>query len=329
MSRQSAKPRDGDHKWEERRGRRSVPRVTAWYRDGLRFACKRCGNCCSGKGSVVVVTPREREAIARHLGMSVPEFETKHARIAWYSERAGRPVGEAAADDDVVLVDHDETGDCEWLVRNADGTTACRVNAAKPDQCASYPFWPRIVGSREAWEAEGERCKGIGEGDPVPAAEVERRAGLDEAMEDLELLLQELDYEVKDIGARCWLSGDCCDFDAAGHRLFTSEIEARRFAKGVDLTGRDPNSTQCPAWKDRRCTAREHRPLACRTYFCDPRFKDAVHELTERYVTRLKWLHEKHGLPWDYRDFLSHLARIAASLPNVATPANDRYQPPA
>jgi Fe-S-cluster containining protein len=302
--------------------------VTAWYRDGLRFACKRCGNCCSGKGSVVVVSPREREALARQTGMSVAEFEERHCRIAWYCPEPGRPVSEATPDDDVVLIDDDETGDCEWLVRNADGTTACRVNAAKPDQCASYPFWPRIVGSREAWEDEGARCKGIGQGEPVPAAEVERRAGLEAAMEDLELLLAELDYEVKDLGARCWLSGDCCDFDAAGHRLFTSEIEARRFAKGVDLTGWDSASRLCPAWKDRRCTAREHRPMACRTYFCDPRFETRVNELTERYVTRLKWLHEKHGLAWDYRDHLAHLERIAASVPNVARAANDRCPSP-
>jgi Fe-S-cluster containining protein len=285
--------------------------MAEWYADGLRFACRRCGNCCSGKGSVVVVTPREREALARRLGMTVAEFEARHTRVSM---------------DDVVLVDDEETGDCEWLERRADGTTACRVNAAKPDQCRSYPFWPRVVASRESWEAEGRRCRGIGRGEAVPAAEIDRRSGLDDAMADLDLLLEELDHEVADMGARCWLSGDCCDFDAAGHRLYTSDIEARRFARGVDLSGWDPESGQCPAWKDRRCTAREHRPLACRTYFCDPRVKDRVQDLTERYVTRLKWLHEKHRLAWDYRDFLGHLARIRRAMPGVSSPANDRYQ---
>lgn len=283
--------------------------MTAWYRDGLRFACRRCGNCCSGKGSVVIVTPREREAIARHLAMSAAEFDARHTKVAF---------------DDVVLIDDPETGDCEWLERNPDGTTACRVNAVKPDQCRSYPFWPRVVASKQAWEAEAQRCKGIGEGGVIPAEEVERRSGLDEALSDLDLLLDELDAEVRDLGARCWLSGDCCDFDARGHRLFTSEIEARRFAKGVDLAGWDPASRQCPAWKDRRCTAREHRPLACRTYFCDPAFAERVQDLTERYITRLKWLHEKHGLAWDYRDFLEHAERIRAALPASVAPGNDR-----
>jgi Fe-S-cluster containining protein len=291
--------------------------VSAWYRDGVRFSCKRCGACCTGRGSIVVVTPREREALARHLGIGVAEFESKHTKTAF---------------DETVLLDDAETGDCEWLERNADGTTGCRVNDAKPDQCRSYPFWPRTLASRETWEDEAKRCKGIGAGEVIPEEEIERRAGLDDALEDLDLLLEELDYEVKDLGARCWLSGDCCDFDAAGHRLYTSEIEARRFAKGVDLAGWDPASRLCPAWKDRRCTAREHRPLACRTYFCDPKFAERTRELTERYVARLKWLHEKHRLAWDYRDLLDHLATIRGKSRGSERPidvpaGNDRYQP--
>ena len=49
-----------------------------------------------------------------------------------------------------------------------------------------------------------------------------------------------------------------------------------------------------------------------------------MNELTERYITRLKWLHEKHRLNWDYRDFLDHLALMRESLPNVSSAANDR-----
>ena len=252
------------------------------------------------------MSAREREALARHLGMSVEQFEREHTRL----DR-----------DDTVLLDRGTEGDCEWLERRADGTTGCRVNPAKPDQCRAYPFWPRVVASPAAWKREAGRCRGIGQGDVIPPAEIERRTGLEHALADLDTLFEELEHEVRALGARCWLSGDCCDFSAAGHRLFTSEIEAVRFAQGVDLAGWDPASGLCPAWKDRRCTAREHRPLACRTYFCDPAFKDRVQDLTERYVTGLKGLHRKHDLVWDYRDFLVHLEAIR----NVAK-ANDRYQ---
>ena len=233
--------------------------------------------------------------MARHLGMSVPDFEREHTK---------------QDDEDVVLLDRGPRGDCEWLERHADGTTACRVQPAKPDQCRTYPFWPRLLRSRAAWEAEGRKCKGVGEGEPIPAEEVERRAGLADARADLDLLLEELEHEVRALGARCWISGDCCDFGAAGHRLYASTLEAERFAQGVDLSGWDPASGLCPAWKDRRCTAREHRPLGCRTYFCDPAYRERVHDLTERYVTSLKGLHERHRIPWDYREWTAHLARI-------------------
>ena len=270
----------------------------SWYDEsGLRFRCKRCGNCCSGKGSVVIVSRREREALANHLRMRITDFEEKHTR-----ESLG----------DRVLLDVPGGSDCEWLIRNRDGTTGCRVNDAKPDQCATYPFWPRIVQDQERWEVEGESCRGIGNGKPIPAEEVDRRAGLRRFREALDTLMGELDAEIEALGPTCWISGNCCDFPAAGHRLYTSRAEAERFARGVDLEGWDPESGLCPAWKDRRCTAREHRPSACRSYFCDPQTEDQTRDITERYTTALKSLHDKYRVPWDYRDLLVHLADMRA-----------------
>lgn len=268
--------------------------TTPWYRRGLAFDCARCGNCCGGRGRVVVVTEREVEALARHAGVTPAEFRADHTQVSM---------------EDTVLRDGPD-GFCEWLDRAPDGTTSCRVNAAKPDQCRSYPFWPRILKSRAAWEDEGARCKGVGRGEPIAVEEVERRAGIDEVRAALDLLMDELDAEVRDLGAVCWLSGDCCDFPTAGHRLYASRIEAERFAAGVDLTDWDPASGLCPAWKGGRCTARAHRPTACRTYFCDPNHEERVHDVTERAITRLKWLHDRRKIPWDYRDWIAHLTEI-------------------
>ncbi|MCG3135886.1 MAG: hypothetical protein HMLKMBBP_03662 [Planctomycetes bacterium] len=268
-----------------------------WYRDGLRFSCHRCGNCCVGQGSVVVVNDREVEALARSRGMTVAAFRAAHTRDSF---------------GDTVLVDRAD-GSCEWLERGADGKTSCRVHDAKPDQCRSYPFWPRVLRSPESWRAEGAKCRGIAEADgpPIPADEIDRKTGKADALEALDLLLEELDAEVPELGATCWLSGDCCDFPKAGHRLFATRLEAERFARGVDLRGFDASKGLCPAWKGGRCTAREHRPSACRVYFCDPNAAEKVNDLGERTVTRLRWLHERHGLPWDYREWTSHLAELA------------------
>ncbi len=273
----------------------STPGDSRWYAAGLRFRCERCGNCCGGKGSVVQLSPRETEALANHVGMSVAEFRAEHTRES---------LGET------VLLDRPGSTDCEWLERNRDGTTACRVNAAKPDQCRDYPFWSRVVRDRESFEHEGESCRGIGRGDTIPADEIDRRAGLVRFREAVETLLEEVDAEVRALAPVCFASGNCCDFPRAGHRLYVSRAEAERLARGVDLAKWDASSGLCPAWKDRRCTAREHRPLACRTYFCDPRTESQTGDMAERYTGALKSLHARHNVPWDYRDLLAHLADL-------------------
>jgi len=267
----------------------------SWYEDGLRFACRRCGNCCTGKGTYVDVGPQEIAALARATAMTPEDFRERHTIT-----RHGK----------TVLLDTGDAGDCEWLVRDEDGGSTCRVHAATPDQCRSYPFWPRLLRTRTAWEAEGATCRGIGQGEVIAADEVARRAGVERAFEDLDELLEDLVHEVEGVGVQCRLRGDCCDFPTAGHRLYATRLEAERFARNLDLSGWDPDSGLCPAWKDRRCTAREQRPLACRTFFCDPAFTDAVQDLTERSITRLKGLHDKHRIPWDYRDWIAHLAAL-------------------
>ena len=40
----------------------------------------------------------------------------------------------------------------------------CTIYPVRPTQCRTYPFWPENVESKEEWEAEDERCPGIGKG---------------------------------------------------------------------------------------------------------------------------------------------------------------------
>jgi hypothetical protein len=51
---------------------------------------------------------------------------------------------------------------CEFL---KDG--GCSVHEAKPFQCASFPFWPELVGNTKNWRKTGEWCPGIGKGELV------------------------------------------------------------------------------------------------------------------------------------------------------------------
>jgi Fe-S-cluster containining protein len=56
-----------------------------------------------------------------------------------------------------------------------DAAGKCRVYAARPVQCRTYPFWPELVGSAAAWNREARRCEGINRGRAV-ARSVIRRA---------------------------------------------------------------------------------------------------------------------------------------------------------
>ena len=44
----------------------------------------------------------------------------------------------------------------------------------KPTQCRTFPFWPDLLGSEDEWKETKRYCPGIGKGDFVPLAEVER-----------------------------------------------------------------------------------------------------------------------------------------------------------
>lgn len=116
-----------------------------WYANGLLFTCMRCGRCCRRPG-IVVLTAQEMGRIAIFLEIPAEEFFRR-----FVSMRGGR----------LVLKDGPK-GECTFYDWD---TGLCRVYACRPAQCRTYPFWPSVVGSREAWEGEAAFCPGIGRGD--------------------------------------------------------------------------------------------------------------------------------------------------------------------
>ena len=119
-----------------------------WARDGLTFACTRCGHCCRRPG-YVQVTESEGEAIAQAL-------HGPTARAADLSPRVWSSAGDGAWEIEVV------EGGAGCPLLRPDGT--CSVEAVKPAQCATYPFWPEVVRNERTWRAEGRECEGIGQG---------------------------------------------------------------------------------------------------------------------------------------------------------------------
>ena len=135
----------------------------------------------------------------------------------------------------------------------------------------------------------------------------------------LAAIYRDLAADVAAAGPVCELSGRCCRFKEYGHTLFISRPEAEALlAEGLPANA-VIDDAGCPFQIDGLCTARDRRPLGCRVYYCDARYAGTGEALSERYVKRLKQLHEETGVPWDYRPLARFLEeRRSCGTPNVA-----------
>jgi Fe-S-cluster containining protein len=126
-----------------------------WYRDGLRFHCTRCGNCCTGEPGFVWVDDDEIRSIAQFRGEPADHVLRLHTRLA----DGGRTLREKP------------NGDCVFYDRKA----GCTIYPVRPKQCRTWPFWQSNVHSREAWQNACQTCPGAGHGELISAEEITRR----------------------------------------------------------------------------------------------------------------------------------------------------------
>jgi Fe-S-cluster containining protein len=135
---------------------------------GLRFECTRCGRCCTARDGFahVYLNQEEVAALARELRLTLREFSRRYTFRDEYGWTQLVP-GE---------------GRCIFLEPHG-GT--CRVYAARPAQCRSFPFWPRLVEDGQWTEPARALCEGVDRGRLYSAEEVEARMReLIEAEED-------------------------------------------------------------------------------------------------------------------------------------------------
>lgn len=127
----------------------------AWYSDGLRFQCTRCGNCCTGTPGFVWINDEELSALAAYRNEPAGQVVTLYTRQA----RRGLTLREKA------------NGDCIFYDRHL----GCTVYEVRPRQCRTWPFWESTVRDPEAWQRTCKECPGAGSGDLISAEEITRR----------------------------------------------------------------------------------------------------------------------------------------------------------
>jgi Fe-S-cluster containining protein len=126
-----------------------------WYKDGLRFACTRCGKCCTGEPGFVWVNDEEIAAISALRNEPVDEVRGLYTREGYRG----------------VTLREKANGDCIFFDRES----GCTVYEARPRQCRTWPFWESNVATPEGWERTQSVCPGSGQGELFSAEEITRR----------------------------------------------------------------------------------------------------------------------------------------------------------
>jgi Fe-S-cluster containining protein len=139
--------------------------------------------------------------------------------------------------------------------------------------------------------------------------------GLADAMR---ALYAELDERIAGHKPTCWNHGDCCKLGSYGHRLYATSAELAYFRLGHASAWRDPgDSTSCPYQIEGMCTAREHRPLGCRVFFCDPEAQQWQGPVYEEFLARIKRIAEEWGVEYRYSEWLSALKAWPGAVSDV------------
>jgi Fe-S-cluster containining protein len=130
-----------------------------WYKDGLKFKCTGCGDCCTGAPGYVWVNQVEIDALAERLEMDPAKFEKKYVR----------QIGVRRS-----LKEY-KNGDCVFFDNES---RKCTVYEQRPRQCRTWPFWNSNLKSPEAWTETCESCPGSGMGKLYQLEHIQQQAAV-------------------------------------------------------------------------------------------------------------------------------------------------------
>ncbi len=117
-------------------------------KDGLRFCCSACSQCCMGSPGYVWLSPDDADGLARHFSIDRKAFLLQYCIRVRVGEGFGYSLKEKIGNACVFL----DNG-------------RCGVYESRPIQCRTYPFWESSLDSESSWHAESAFCPGIDQGE--------------------------------------------------------------------------------------------------------------------------------------------------------------------
>jgi len=124
--------------------------MTKWYKDGLRFSCQRCNNCC-------------RNFVKDGKQIAFVYLTTKDVIRLWKMKDKLR----GKLENNKVVLQVNKNGDCTYW---KDG---CTIYEHRPEQCRTFPFWSENLTSKVVWNFLGHSCHGVNTGKLWNIKEVE------------------------------------------------------------------------------------------------------------------------------------------------------------
>jgi Fe-S-cluster containining protein len=139
-------------------GREAFPAAREpFYKDGLRFGCVRCSNCCRHTPGYVFLVEKDIKRLLTGTGLELQSFLERFCREIVLSGIHR------------ISLKEKENYDCIFWEKDG-----CSVYRFRPMQCRSYPFWSGNLYSRHAWEQLKDSCPGVGRGRLHTRREIER-----------------------------------------------------------------------------------------------------------------------------------------------------------
>ena len=130
--------------------------------------------------------------------------------------------------------------------------------------------------------------------------------------EHLRALYEELDRRLDALlsahpGSSCCECGACCTFPPGAPVLFATALEHAYLASEPPPIQAGLLDGTCPYCEHDTsfCTARERRPVTCRTHFCDEAMaekaaREAAQDLSEWAHAALRRISDAHCLDWNF-----------------------------
>jgi Fe-S-cluster containining protein len=132
-----------------------------FYRDGLRFSCKRCSVCCRHESGFVFLSGNDLSVLASAFNMSAKEFTAVYCR--WVP--SGNRYSENLSLKEIPLgIDN---FDCIFW------KGGCSVYESRPLQCKTFPFWDFVLADEGSWNTAATQCPGMGQGKLYPLSAIQ------------------------------------------------------------------------------------------------------------------------------------------------------------